>query len=233
MLETMVSVFSLICPVPCADAGASNCHGSFSVARSAINCAVVRAFAGFLPISTAMGTANMLRGMLAKLRYWLASRICRRYALGYLRDVDRKALEWTSPSSTRTSSCMAMPSTTPWFELASSTTLNGVAVRSGRHATVHRISQTLPCDDGKMDVMQMVVAAHDRDHAIIMLTDAIQRHNHRTRWRRQSPMFELMRSTVIEPPESCVLTPTCERFTNIHNGNYCGADASLYCTAAN
>ena len=32
-----------------------------------------------------------------KIRYWLAGRICRRYARGYLRDVDRMGLEWTLP----------------------------------------------------------------------------------------------------------------------------------------
>ena len=86
-------------------------------------------------------------------------------------------------------------------------------------------------DDGRVNVMQMVVAAHDRDHAVILLTDGIERHNHRTRWRQKLPMFELMRSSAIERPESCVLTPARDdRFANIHNGNYYGAyaDASLY-----
>ena len=32
---------------------------------------------------------------ITKIRYWLARRICRRYARGYLRDVDRMGLEWT------------------------------------------------------------------------------------------------------------------------------------------
>ena len=32
---------------------------------------------------------------IAKLRYRLARRICRRYAHGYLRDVDRMGLAWT------------------------------------------------------------------------------------------------------------------------------------------
>ena len=32
---------------------------------------------------------------IAKLRYWLARRICRRYARAYLRDVDQMGLEWT------------------------------------------------------------------------------------------------------------------------------------------
>ena len=85
-------------------------------------------------------------------------------------------------------------------------------------------------DDGRVNVMQMVVAAHDRDHAVILLTDGIERHNHRTRWRQKLPMFELMRSSAIERPESCVLTPARDRFANIHNGNYYGAyaHASLY-----
>ena len=30
-----------------------------------------------------------------QIRYWLARRICRRYARGYMRDVDRMGLEWT------------------------------------------------------------------------------------------------------------------------------------------
>ena len=30
---------------------------------------------------------------IARIRYWLAWRICRRYARGYLRDVDRISLE--------------------------------------------------------------------------------------------------------------------------------------------
>ena len=33
--------------------------------------------------------------LIAKLRYWLARRICRRYAREYLRDVDRMGLAWT------------------------------------------------------------------------------------------------------------------------------------------
>ena len=33
--------------------------------------------------------------MIAKLRYWLVRRICRRYARAYLHDVDRMGLEWT------------------------------------------------------------------------------------------------------------------------------------------
>ena len=43
-----------------------------------------------------------------------------------------------------------------------------------------------------------------------------------------------MRSSVIERPENCVLTPASGRFANIHNGNYYGAytDASLYRNAA-
>ena len=32
---------------------------------------------------------------IAKLLYWLARRICRRYAREYLRDVDRMGLAWT------------------------------------------------------------------------------------------------------------------------------------------
>lgn len=56
-----------------------------------------------------------------------------------------------------------------------------------------------------------MVAAYDRDYAIILLTDAIERHNHRTRWRQELPMYELMRSSVIERPESYVLTPARDR----------------------
>ena len=62
-------------------------------------------------------------------------------------------------------------------------------------------------DDGCGDVMQMVVAAYHRDHAIILLTDAIERHNHRTRWWQKLPMFELMRARIFERPENRVLTP--------------------------
>ena len=32
---------------------------------------------------------------MAKLRYWLVRRICRRYAREYLHDVDRMGLAWT------------------------------------------------------------------------------------------------------------------------------------------
>ena len=32
---------------------------------------------------------------IAKLRYWLTRRICRRYARAYLRDIDQMGLEWT------------------------------------------------------------------------------------------------------------------------------------------
>ena len=89
-------------------------------------------------------------------------------------------------------------------------------------------------DDRHVNVMQMVVAAYDVSHAIILLTEATLRHNHRTRRRQQLPRYDLMRSSVIERPENCVLTPTSGRFANIHNGNYYGADAeaSLYRNAA-
>ena len=33
--------------------------------------------------------------LITKLRYWLARRICRRYAREYLRDEDRMGLAWT------------------------------------------------------------------------------------------------------------------------------------------
>ena len=42
-------------------------------------------------------------------------------------------------------------------------------------------------DNGRVDVIQMVVSAYDSDHAIILLTDAIERYNHRTRWRQDLP----------------------------------------------
>lgn len=89
-------------------------------------------------------------------------------------------------------------------------------------------------DDGRADIIQLVVIAYICDHAVILLTDAVERHNHRTRWGQQLPMFELMRSSVIERPESCVLTPASARFVNMHNGNFYGADAnaSLYRHAA-
>ena len=43
-------------------------------------------------------------------------------------------------------------------------------------------------------------------------------------------MYELMRPSIIERPERCVLKPALAKFANIHDGNYCGtyADASLY-----
>ena len=56
--------------------------------------------------------------------------------------------------------------------------------------------------DGRVYMMQMVVVAYDRDHAITQLADAIERHNHRTHWRQQLPMFELMRPSIVERPES-------------------------------
>ena len=89
-------------------------------------------------------------------------------------------------------------------------------------------------DDGQFEVLQMVVVAYDARHAVIPLTDAIERHNHPVRWRQKLPMFELMRASVIERPESCVLAPARARFANIHNGNYYGADAdaSLYRNAS-
>lgn len=33
--------------------------------------------------------------MIAKIRYWLVKRICRRYARGYIHVADRMGLEWT------------------------------------------------------------------------------------------------------------------------------------------
>ena len=52
-----------------------------------------------------------------------------------------------------------------------------------------------------------MVAAYDHDHVVILLAHAIERHNHRARRRQQLPMFELKRSSIVERPESCVLTP--------------------------
>ncbi len=79
-------------------------------------------------------------------------------------------------------------------------------------------------DDGRCEVVQMELAAYDRDHAFTL------RHNHRTRWRQQLPMYELIQASVIERPESCALTPANARFANIHKRNYYGAypDSSLY-----
>ena len=90
-------------------------------------------------------------------------------------------------------------------------------------------------DDRHGDVMRMVGSAYDVSHAIIPPTEATLRHNHRTRWRQKLPRYELMRSSVIERPENCVLTPASGRFANIHNGNYYGADAdaNLYLNAVN
>ena len=90
-------------------------------------------------------------------------------------------------------------------------------------------------DDGHVDVMQMAVAAYDTNHATILLNDAIERRNHRTHWRQKLPMYELMRSRIIERPESCVLTPVSAGFATIHDGNYYGADAdaNLYLNAVN
>ena len=36
-----------------------------------------------------------MTAQITKLRHWLARSICRRYAKGYLRNVDRMGLEWT------------------------------------------------------------------------------------------------------------------------------------------
>ena len=85
-------------------------------------------------------------------------------------------------------------------------------------------------DHGHVNVIQMVVAAYHARHAIILLTDATlrHRHRHRIRWRQKLPMYELMRSSIIERPESCMLTPASACFVNIHNGNCYDVDASWY-----
>ena len=67
-----------------------------------------------------------------------------------------------------------------------------------------------------------------RTAAIILLTDATLRHRIRIRWRQKLPMYELMRSSIIERPESCMLTPASACFVNIHNGNCYDVDASWY-----
>ena len=41
-------------------------------------------------------------------------------------------------------------------------------------------------------------------------------------------MYELMRSSIIERPESCMLTPASACFVNIHNGNCYDVDANWY-----
>ena len=81
-------------------------------------------------------------------------------------------------------------------------------------------------DHGHVNVIQM--AYHAR-HAIILLTDATLRHRIRIRirWRQKLPMYELMRSSIIERPESCMLTPASACFVNIHNGNCYDADADV------
>ena len=83
-------------------------------------------------------------------------------------------------------------------------------------------------DHGHVNVIQMVVAAYHARHAIILLTDATLCHRIRIRWRQKLPMYELMRSSIIERPESCMLTPASACFVNIHNGNCYDVDANWY-----
>ena len=86
---------ALIYSMPCGDVGTLICETSLSVACSPIMCAMTAVFAGFLAIAIVAGAVSIPRGLMAKLRYWLARRICRRYARSYLRVVDRMGLEWT------------------------------------------------------------------------------------------------------------------------------------------
>ena len=96
MLETLWSVLSQIYSVPCGDVGTPVCDGSFSVACSPIDCALLPGVLCALAIAF---TASILRQatmmLMVKTRYWLARRICRRYAREYLSAVDRCGLNWT------------------------------------------------------------------------------------------------------------------------------------------
>ena len=95
MLETVMSVWSRIYALPCVDVGTPRCAASLSVACSPVICALAPVAAGFLATAVMAGAAGALRGMMVKPRYWLARRICRRYARSYLHHVDRMGLDWT------------------------------------------------------------------------------------------------------------------------------------------
>ena len=85
--------------IPCGDVGTVKCATSFSVACSPTGCVIAAVCMGFFAIGATMGVAVMLRkvatALTVKLRYWLARRICRRYARDYLRVVDQMGLAWT------------------------------------------------------------------------------------------------------------------------------------------
>ena len=81
-------------------------------------------------------------------------------------------------------------------------------------------------DDRQSEVIQMVVAAYHSDHAVDLLNEAVNRHNHPARCRDSLPFFVLVEDSVIKRPKRCVLTPVRARFANLFTGNYYGADSS-------
>ena len=76
--------------------------------------------------------------LIAKIRYWLARHICRRYAREYRRAVDDHGLEWTLTLIDEDQYLYGAPSTTPWRGPASSTTPKEL-MEAEHHAPVHRI----------------------------------------------------------------------------------------------
>ena len=55
-------------------------------------------------------------------------------------------------------------------------------------------------EDDHVEILQMVVAAYDARHVIILLTGAVEWHNHRIRWRQKLSMLELTRASVAQRP---------------------------------
>ena len=84
MLDAILAVLSATYSLPCWTPGAPGCAVNFSVMRSPIIRAVLPLGAAFLAFAVIAGTASELRIPMVKLRFWLARRICGRYALEYL-----------------------------------------------------------------------------------------------------------------------------------------------------
>ena len=85
-------------------------------------------------------------------------------------------------------------------------------------------------DGDRIEVIQLVVATYDPDHAFDLEEEAIQRQDHSTLLRGKLRMSDLTLDNTTEQPVTCVVTDARSLFTNILNGPYYGTytDASLY-----
>ena len=83
MLETVMSMLPWLFSF-CRNVSTPWPRTNFSVTCSPVFCALAPFGIAFMAVAITPGITNERRGLTTKLRYWLARRICRRYARDYL-----------------------------------------------------------------------------------------------------------------------------------------------------